>query len=107
MGRTSNGAAARVHPHVVVSGTVENQSAFYDRFEHIVLLTAPLHVLLKRVSARTNNPYGTTTADRNEIAGYVQTVEPLLRRGATHELDGQRPLSDLVDEVEALLTHSP
>lgn len=95
------------HPDVVVSGTAENQASFYDRFEHVVLLRAPLQVLLKRVSARTNNPYGTTEADRNEIADYVQTVEPLLRRGATHELDGQRPISDLADEVEALLTHSP
>lgn len=34
------------HPHVVVSGTVDNQGRFYDRFEHVVLLSAPLHVLL-------------------------------------------------------------
>lgn len=95
------------HPDVVVSGTVENQGAFYDRFDHVVLLTAPLEVLLKRVSARTSNPYGVTEADRDEIAGYVRTVEPLLRRGTTRELDGQRPITDLADEIEVLLTHSP
>jgi shikimate kinase len=92
------------HPDVVVSGTVENQGAFYDRFEQLVLLTVPLQVLLKRVSARTSNPYGRAKSDRDEIAGYIQTVEPLLRRGATHELDGQRPASELADEIEALLT---
>ena len=95
------------HREVVVSGTVENQGAFYDRFEHVVLLTAPLQVILERVSARTNNPYGATQADRHEIAGYVETVEPLLRRGATDELDGQRPISDLADRVEELLIRSP
>ncbi|NUL48581.1 AAA family ATPase [Cellulosimicrobium funkei] len=95
------------HSDVVVSGTVENQGVFYDRFEYVVLLTAPLRVLLERVGARTNNPYGGSEADRNEIAGYVQTVEPLLRRGATHELDGRRPTSDLADELEKLLAHSP
>ena len=30
------------HPDVVVSGTVSNQGRFYDRFEHVVLLSAPL-----------------------------------------------------------------
>ena len=34
------------HPHVVVSGTVENPGAFYDRLEHVVLLTVPLQELL-------------------------------------------------------------
>jgi predicted ATPase len=34
------------HRDVVVSGTVENQGRFYDRFEHVLLLSAPLHVLV-------------------------------------------------------------
>jgi shikimate kinase len=67
------------HRDVVVSGTVENQGRFYDRFEHVVLLSAPLHVLVERVSTRTNNPYGTTPEQRAEIAHYLDTVEPLLR----------------------------
>jgi dephospho-CoA kinase len=46
------------HQDIVVSGTVENQVHFYDRFEHIVLLSAPLGVLMRRLRNRTNNPYG-------------------------------------------------
>ena len=88
---------------LVVSGTVEDQGRFYDRFEHVVLISAPLDVLIERVAGRTNNPYGRTAAQRAEIAGYVRTVEPLLRRGATLELDGQRPVSELADIIEALL----
>jgi len=57
------------HQDVVVSGTVENQVRFYDRFEHVVLLNAPLGVLLQRVTERTNNPYGRTSAERDKIAG--------------------------------------
>jgi shikimate kinase len=87
---------------VIVSGTVENQGLFYDRFEHVVLLSAPLDVLFERVSRRSNNPYGKTAEQRAEIAGYVQTVEPLLRRGATLQLDGRRSISDLADAVERL-----
>jgi len=88
---------------VVVSGTVDNQGAFYDRFEHVVLLSAPLDVLLERVRTRTTNPYGSTQEHRDEIADYVATVEPVLRRGATLELDGRRPVPDLADAVERLL----
>ena len=91
---------------VVISGTVENQGHFYDRFEHVIRLTAPLDILLARVATRTTNPYGSTPEERAEIAEYVRTVEPLLRRGATLVLDGRRPLDELADVVEALLTTS-
>jgi adenylate kinase family enzyme len=88
---------------VVVSGTVTNQGAFYGRFAHIVLLSAPLDVLLARVAARTTNDYGKTPSQRQEIIGYVRDVEPLLRRGATRELDGRLPVRSLADTVESLL----
>jgi shikimate kinase len=90
-------------PDVVVSGAVDNQGRFYDRFEHVILLSAPLPVLLERVRGRVDNPYGSTAAHRAEIAGYVATVEPLLRRGATAELDGRRPPAELADRIEALI----
>ena len=92
------------HRDVVVSGTVENQVTFYDRFEHVVLLSAPLEVLLQRVRGRTNNPYGKSSAERAEVARYVETVEPLLRRGASVELDGRRPVAELADAVERLVS---
>jgi shikimate kinase len=92
------------HRDVVVSGTVENQARFYDGFEHIVLLSAPLEVLMQRLAARTNNPYGRSPAERAEVARYVQMVEPLLRRGATTELDGRRPVGELADVIERLVS---
>src|SRR5262245_43110146 len=91
------------HGQVVVSGTVPNQSRFYDRFDHVVLLSAPLGVLLERVANRTNNPYGKTRKHQEQIERYVGEVEPLLRRSATVELDGRRPVGELADIVEQLL----
>ncbi|WP_457123789.1 AAA family ATPase [Microbacterium sp. A588] len=88
---------------VVVSGTAENQARFYNRFEHVWLLSAPVDVLLDRVRARTNNPYGRSAQDQEEIRRYVIEVEPLLRSGADLELDGRRSVDDLADEVESLL----
>ena len=90
------------HADVVGSGTGDNQGRFYDRFDSVVLLSAPLAVLLERVTARTDNPYGATAEQRAEIALYVRTIEPLLRRGASVELDGRCPVSELADVVERL-----
>jgi shikimate kinase len=95
------------NPAVIVSGTAENQGRFYDQFEHVVLLSAPLDVLVERLATRTNNPYGKTAEQRAQVARYVDTVEPLLRRGATLELDGRRPTSELADVVERLLVRTP
>ncbi|MEV7227184.1 hypothetical protein AB0M79_09195 [Polymorphospora sp. NPDC051019] len=81
-----------------------NQGRFYDRFDHVIMLTAPLEVLLDRVAARASNPYGKTAEHRAEIERYVGEVEPLLRRGATMELDGRHPITELADIVERLLT---
>lgn len=91
-------------PAIVVSGTVENQALFYGEFDHVVLLSAPLEVLLERVRTRTNNPYGRTSRQEAEIRAYVRDVEPLLRRGATLELDGRLPVIELADAVGELLT---
>ena len=92
---------------LVVSGTVENQGTFYDRFEVVVLLSAPLDVLLRRVATRTTNPYGSTPEARAEIVRYVADVEPLLRAGAGVELDGRLPVEVLADRVEALMARTP
>jgi len=94
-------------PDVVVAGTVDNQGDFYDRFDHVVLLTAPLGILIERVSSRTTNPYGQTADEQAEIARYVQTVEPLLRRTATIELDGQASIDELAGAVEELTDNTP
>lgn len=91
---------------IVVSGTVDNQGLFYDLFEHVVLLSAPLEVLLRRVRDRAN-PYGRTPQQRAEIAAYHASVEPLLRRGATLELDATAAVASLADRVEGLLGQEP
>jgi hypothetical protein len=35
------------NPEVIVSGTVEKQGRFHDRFEHVVFLSAPPRVLVE------------------------------------------------------------
>ena len=44
-----------------------NQGAVYDRFDAVVLLSAPVDVILDRVADRAN-PFGSTAEDRTKIA---------------------------------------
>ena len=77
--------------------------SFYVNATWPSVLSAPLEILLQRVTTRTTNPYGRSPAQRAEIAHYVDTVEPLLRRGATLELDGRQPVAALAATLEELL----
>jgi dephospho-CoA kinase len=91
---------------LVVSGTVENQGRFYDRFDAVVLLSAPAHVLLERLAARTTNDYGKSAAEQALVLEHLETVEPLLRAGCTHELDATRPLEEIVETLSAIASGS-
>lgn len=48
--------ASRETP-LFICGCKTNQGKFYDRFDHVVLLSAPPQVMLERLERRTNNPY--------------------------------------------------
>jgi broad-specificity NMP kinase len=82
-----------------VAGYEEYPVRFHPRFDHIVLLTAPLDTLLERVATRTDNPYGKAPEERRRILEDLATVEPLLRRVATHEIRTTAPLEEVVAEV--------
>ena len=85
-----------------VQGCVRNQGKFYDRFDAVVLLSAPAEVILNRIARRTTNDYGKTPLERAMIMDDLAKVEPLLRAGCSHELDAGRPLDELVDDLIAI-----
>jgi broad-specificity NMP kinase len=79
-----------------VSGTVSNQGRFYSQFDAVVLLSAPVEVLLRRIETRTSNQYGKSAEERALIRTQVAEVEPLLRATCTHELDATKPIGHVV-----------
>lgn len=85
-----------------VSGCMSNQGKFYDRFDAVVLLSAPAEVLLDRVAHRTTNDYGKGHGERELILAHLESVEPLLRATCTHELDASKPLADVVEALVAI-----
>jgi predicted ATPase len=86
-------------PTLYVSGTVSNQGLFYDRFDAVVLLSAPADVLLSRIESRATNDYGKSPEEKELILTHVREVEPLLRATCTHEIDAALPLADVVDRL--------
>jgi dephospho-CoA kinase len=79
-----------------VSGCAANMRTFLPQFDHIVLLSAPADVLVERLRTRTSNTYGKDPDEVARTLELVETVEPLLRRAADHEIDTSAPLAEVV-----------
>ena len=90
-----------------VQGCVRNQVKFYDRFDAVVLLSAPADVILGRIARRTTNDYGKSPVERAMLLDDLARVEPLLRSGCTHELDAGRPLDEVVADLTAIASRRP
>ena len=90
------------YEHLFVAGCVANQGRFYPEFRAVVLLSVPLDVLLARIAGRDTNDFGKSPAERDKIIADVEAVEPLLRAGATLEIDTRQPLSAVADQLELL-----
>ncbi len=86
-----------------VAGCAENMGTFLPQFDLVVLLSAPAEVIVQRLSLRTNNPYGKHPDEAARVLGLMETVEPLLRRAAGHEIDTSAPLEDVVETVLRLV----
>jgi dephospho-CoA kinase len=84
-----------------IGGCVANQGSVYERFDAVVLLSAPVDVILARVAHRAN-PFGSASEDRTKIARDLAEFEPQLRAGADHEIVTTVPIADVAAELEQL-----
>jgi hypothetical protein len=77
---------------------------FFPLIELIVLLSAPMEVIMKRLEARSLDGYANTYQERQKVSGLISTIEPLLRDCADHEIDTTRPVDATVDEIHSRLS---
>lgn len=82
-----------------VSGCAINQGKFYPQFDAVILLSAPTDLITRRLLTRTNNPYGKHPDELAATLDNIATVEPLLRKGADHEIITTLPLDEVVARV--------
>ena len=82
-----------------VAGCEENQVRFHPRFDHIILLSAPIRTMMQRLADRTGNSFGKTNGDLGRVLSDTENIEPLLRRAADHEISTTVPLGDVVRAI--------
>ena len=85
-----------------VSGCAENMAKFYPQFDHIILLSAPPNLIVERLASRTTNTYGKRPEEAARVLGLIQSIEPRLRKIATHEIDTSLPLEQVVANLLSL-----
>ncbi len=90
-----------------LSGCAPNMGKFLHQFDHVVLLSAPAAVIVARLGTRTNNPYGKHPDDVARVLHNLETVEPLLRRVAGHEIDTRASLEEVVATLLRLVQSQP
>jgi len=86
-------------PVLFVSGCAANMRKFLSRFDQIVLLSAPAEIIAERLRTRTNNAYGKRAEEAARVLQLKESVEPLLRKAASYELDTSLPLASVVAEI--------
>ena len=59
-------------------------------------------MILERVASRESNEFGKRDAERDRILDDLANVEPLLRAGATAEIDTRAPFNQVVDALESI-----
>jgi shikimate kinase len=82
-----------------LAGCEEDQVRFHPRFDLIILLSAPVEVLAERLASQTTNSFSKSPGEMERVLDDLQTVEPLLRKAATHEIRTTVPLGDVVEAV--------
>jgi dephospho-CoA kinase len=82
-----------------ISGCSSNQAKFYKFFDNIVLFSAPLEVILKRVAHRSSNPYGKNETEQAEIVWNFENIQPLLKEKADLEIDTSSMSIEEITEI--------
>jgi dephospho-CoA kinase len=86
-----------------VAGCEENQVRFHPQFDHVILLSAPVEILLLRLAARTSNTFGKAPEERRRVLDDAAAIEPRLRKIADHEIVTTTPLHEVVTTILQLV----
>lgn len=82
-----------------VAGCEENMVDFLPRFDSVILLSAPTPVILERLATRTGNDFGKSEEERARVLWDIETIEPVLRRIADHEIVTTAPVDEVVEAI--------
>ena len=85
-----------------VAGCAEEQAKVYDRFTCVILLSVPESVMIERIQSRHSNSFGKHPEEMVRILSDHRSVEPQLRRRATHVIVTVMPPDKVADEIASI-----
>lgn len=88
--------------NLILSGCAANMGPFVPMFEHVVLLSCPAAVMIRRLATRTGNDYGKQPHELERILALKESIEPRLRKLSTLELDTSQPLEETISRLSRL-----
>jgi dephospho-CoA kinase len=88
--------------NLILSGCAANMGPFVPMFEHVVLLSCPAAVMIRRLATRTGNDYGKQPHELERILALKESIEPRLRKLSTLELDTAQPLAETISRLSCL-----
>lgn len=86
-----------------LAGCEENQVQFHAQFDRIILLSAPSEILAQRLTTRASNSFGKASEELSRVLDDLESVEPLLRQLADHEVRTTVPLNEVVTTILRLI----
>ena len=95
--------ASRPEPVILLAGCESNQRELYPDLDAVVLMTAPLDVMKERVRNRSENPYGKSEEEWEQIVRNKEEVEPLIARNCTHILDTDCSLAEAIEKMTLII----
>ena len=99
--------AAESDEALFVSGCAPNMGLFLPCFDDVVLLSAPAAVMAARLTGRPRSEYGSGPGERARVLALIDTVEPLLRRAADHEIDTSGSVEEAVAKILEIASRQP
>lgn len=88
---------------LIVSGCAENMRQFLPLFDEVILFSAPPPVIEERLATRSNNPFGKQPQEVEQVLALQQTVEPLLRAAASHEIDTSAEIDEVIASLRDII----
>jgi adenylate kinase family enzyme len=91
-----------VDKNIFLCGVVANEKELWDLFGKVIALTVDEDTLRHRIQSRTNNDFGKSEHEFEQIIGWQADTEDSYRKFGHITIDATRPLGQVVDDVIAV-----
>jgi len=88
---------------IFLAGCAVNQGSLYPYLTAVIVLTALLSVMHRRIQKRTDHDFGKSPAEWEQIVRDKEEIEPLLIRGSHLVCDTDKDISLVVRDIREYL----